>query len=145
VFFGNQPLGNSNANFLQPGGIFPGNLLPVDCNVGNGCSTYFLTTVAGGGDPRLNRPGIGRNTFRGPKYSALDMSFVKKFALSKIGFLGETASFDIRVNFFNITNKLNLTPFSAASDSTRPQLDRFGVATSALAGRTGELQIRLSF
>jgi hypothetical protein len=146
AFFGTQPLSNTNANFLQPGGIFPNNLIAgADCNTGAGCSRYFLTVVNGGGDPRLNRPGIGRNTFRGPQYSSLDMSFVKKIPLAGLGFFGDASSFDIRVNFFNITNKLNLAPFNAATDSTRPQLDRLGVALAGLAGRTGELQLRLSF
>jgi hypothetical protein len=132
-FLGGQPLANTNGNFLQPGGIFPGG------------GPVFFSTATNGDDPRLNRPGIGRNVFFGPKYSSVDMSFVKRFGLPNIGPLREGAAFEIKVNFFNIFNTLNLTPFNSFTDSTRVQLQQFGVATSGLAGRTGELQLRLSF
>jgi hypothetical protein len=132
-FFGGQPLPNTNDHFLQPGGIFPG-----------GGSAFFSTTT-NGDDPKLNPPGIGRNRFRGPRYFATDMSFVKRFVLPKAGFLGENANVDVRFNFFNLFNNLNLAPFNAGTDSTRVNLATFGVATAALAGRTGEFQIRFSF
>ena len=133
-FLGGQPLSNTNANFLKPGGIFPG-----------GGSTYFSTSINENGNPFAIRPGIGRNVFRGPRYSDLDMSFAKEFGLPSIGLLGENAKVDLRFNFFNILNTLNLTPFNSNTDSTRVQLASFGTATSALAGRTGEFQIRFSF
>ena len=130
-YFGGQPLSNSNSNFLQPGGIFPG-----------GGAAYFSTTT-NGNDPFLNPPGIGRNRFRGPKYFATDIAVAKDFGLGSWG--GENASLNLRFNFFNVFNQLNLTPFNSNTDSTRVQSNRFGTATSALAGRTGEFQIRLSF
>jgi Carboxypeptidase regulatory-like domain/TonB dependent receptor len=132
-YFGGQPLNNSNSNFLQPEGIFPG-----------GGDDYFSLNTNG---PSfiLNPPGIGRNVFRGPKYFALDMSFIKEFGLPNVGFFGENAKLDVRFNFFNILNTLNLTPFNSNSDSTRVNLPAFGTATSALAGRTGEFQVRFSF
>ncbi len=130
-YFGGQPLSNSNSNFLQPGGIFPG-----------GGGDYFSTTV-NGSNPFQNRPGIGRNRFRGPKYFATDIAVAKDFGLGAWG--GESASLNVRFNFFNVFNQLNLSPFNSNTDSTRVQSVRFGTATSALAGRTGEFQIRLSF
>ncbi len=133
-FLGGEPLANTNANFLQPGGIFPG-----------GGPAYFSTDIPFNGDPFANRPGIGRNVFRGPKYNNLDMSFVKQFGLPNTGFWGESAKVDFRMNFFNILNTLNLAPFNSNSDPTRVQLSTFGTATSALAGRTGEFQVRFSF
>jgi Carboxypeptidase regulatory-like domain/TonB dependent receptor len=133
-YFGAQPLSNSNANFLQPGGVFPG-----------GGATYFNTEVPFNANPFTQRPGIGRNVFRGPRYFDVDMSISKKFGLSKIGFLGESANVDVRFNFFNIFNTLNLTPFNSGVDSTRVTSPNFGRATSALAGRVGEFQIRFSF
>jgi len=132
-FFGGQPLDNTNSNFLQPGGIFPGG------------GTAFFSTTTNGDDPRLNPPGIGRNVFRGPRYFAVDMSLAKRFGLPNGGFLGENSSVDVRFNFFNIFNNLNLAPFNSATDSTRVNLGTFGVATQALAGRVGEFQIRFSF
>ncbi|HET6891157.1 MAG TPA: TonB-dependent receptor [Pyrinomonadaceae bacterium] len=128
---GRQPLENTNSNFLQPGGIFPG-----------GGTAYFGTTLVGN-NPFLNRPGIGRNRFRGPRYSATDISIAKDFGLG--AWSGERASLNVRFNFFNVFNQLNLSPFISNSDSTRVQSDRFGTATSALSGRVGEFQIRLSF
>lgn len=145
-YYGGEPLSNSNDNFLSPGGIFPNNLIPgADCNVAPGCSRYFNTVIPFNGDPFANKPGIGRNSFRGPKYFDLDMAFAKEFMLPTIKGLGENAKIDVRFNFFNILNTLNLAPFNSSTDPTRIQLTSFGTATNALAGRTGEFQIRLSF
>lgn len=132
-YTGAQPDANTNDNFLRPGGIFgvPG--------------TSIFGTEFNTNDPFANPPAIGRNTFRGPKYFNVDMSFVKSFGLPEFGWLNESARLDVRFNFFNIFNTLNLTPFNALSDPTRVQLNTFGVATSALAGRVGEFQVRFSF
>ncbi len=145
-YLGGVPLSNSNDNFLAPGGIFPNNLIAgADCNVAPGCSRYFNTVVPFNGNPFVNRPGIGRNVFRGPKYFGLDMAFAKVFGLPSGGFLGENAKIDLRFNFFNILNTLNLANFNSNSDPTRVQLNTFGTATGALAGRTAEFQARFSF
>jgi carboxypeptidase family protein/TonB-dependent receptor-like protein len=128
---GRQPLENSNSNFLQPGGIFPG-----------GGPAYFGTTL-NGNNPFQNLPGIGRNRFRGPRYFSTDIAVGKDFGLGAWG--GESANLNVRFNFFNVFNQLNLTPFTSNTDSTRVQSNRFGTATSALSGRTGEFQVRLSF
>ena len=128
---GKQPLDNTNDNFLQPGGIFPG-----------GGPAYFGTTIVGN-DPFANRPGIGRNRFRGPRYFSTDISVAKDFGLGT--WTSERASLNVRFNFFNVFNQLNLTPFNSNTDPTRVTLNTFGTAVSALAGRVGEFQIRLSF
>ena len=75
-------------------------------------------------------------------------------------FLGESASLELRANFFNVFNKLNLTPFAFGSDAVtlgffdtqgpaQPGVlnnnPRFGRATSGLAGRVVELQARFRF
>jgi len=133
AYNGTRPLSNTDANFLQPGGIFPG-----------GGAAYFNTAVSGG-NPFANRPGIGRNSLFGPKYFSTDVSFVKRFGLPNIGFFREGAGVDLRVNFFNVFNNLNLSPFNSNSDPTRVTLQTFGTATSALSGRVGELQIRFNF
>ena len=73
------------------------------------------------------------------------MSFAKRFGLGSWGFLGENANVDVKFNFFNLLNNLNLAPFNSNSDPTRIQLNTFGVATSGLSGRVGEFQIRFSF
>lgn len=139
AFFGKQPLSNSNDNFLQPGGIFPG-----------GGALYFSTKV--NVDPvlnaptfQLNPPGIGRNVFRGPKYFSVDMSLSKRFGLSNFGVLGENPNLDLRLNFFNIFNNLNLAPFQSGSGGVFVNRPTFGEPDGALAGRVIELQARFNF
>jgi hypothetical protein len=131
---GNRPLANTDSNFLQPGGIFPG-----------GGGAYFNTSVDFNANPFANRPAIGRNSLFGPKYFATDLSIVKRFGLPHVGILGEGAGVDLRVNFFNVFNNLNLAPFNSNSDPTRITLATFGTATNGLAGRVGELQVRFNF
>ena len=130
---GTQPAANTNDNFLRPLGIF-----------GVSATSIFGVTTTSG-DPFANRPAIGRNTFRGPRYFDTDLAISKHFGLGDWGILGENASIDVRFNFFNLFNTLNLTPFNALTDSTRVDSPNFGRATEALAGRTGEFQIRFSF
>jgi hypothetical protein len=43
------------------------------------------------------------------------MSLVKFIPLSKIGPLNESANLELRANFFNIFNQLNLAPFAFGS------------------------------
>jgi hypothetical protein len=102
-------------------------------------------------------PGIGRNSFRGPNYFNVDLSVVKQ---TRLGFIGETANLELRANFFNVFNILNLTSFAFGSDATtigffdprgpnEPGVltnnPRFGRAVSGLSGRVVELQARFRF
>jgi len=132
-YSGAQPADNTNDNFLRPNGVF------------GVAGTSIFGTAVNGSNPFANPPAIGRNVFRGPRYFDVDMTFAKKFGLGNWGFLGENANVDVRFNFFNIFNTLNLTPFDSNTDPTRVQLPTFGRATSALAGRVGEFQVRFSF
>jgi hypothetical protein len=131
---GTQPLDNSNDNFLQDGGLF----------AGSNPTTVFGTTIIGN-TFELNPPAIGRNTIRGPRYFAVDMAVAKKIKFGHSGFFGENTALDVRFNFFNIFNNLNLVPFTANSDPTRVQLSTFATATGGQAGRVGEFQLRFSF
>ncbi|MBC7898506.1 MAG: TonB-dependent receptor [Saprospiraceae bacterium] len=135
---GNQPIANTNDNFLSPGGIFPG-----------GGSQYFSGTIitdpSGRPNFELNPPAVGRNAFRGPKYFNIDMSFAKRFGLPSLGVLGEAANLELRVNAFNIFNTLNLTPFNFADGNLFFTSGNFGQATSGLSGRVVELQARFRF
>ena len=103
-------------------------------------------------------PGIGRNSFRGPSYFNVDMSLVKHTRLG--GFLGESSDLELRANFFNVFNQLNLKTFEFGSDAVtigffdprganEPGVltnnPRFGIATEGLAGRVVELQARFRF
>jgi|SRR5580658_471115 hypothetical protein len=100
-------------------------------------------------------PGIGRNTFRGPRYQDIDLTVLKNFALPNMKFVGEGANIQLRLTAYNVFNKLNLAPFSFGSNSTvisnqcctlTPAAQSlFGTATNGLAGRVVELQARFSF
>jgi Carboxypeptidase regulatory-like domain/TonB dependent receptor/TonB-dependent Receptor Plug Domain len=90
-------------------------------------------------------PALGRNSLRGPGYFDLDMSVVKRFGLPNTKFWGEGAAIELRGNFFNIVNKLNLQPFSFGTDNTRVENSLFGISPGALSGRVIEFQARFSF
>ncbi|MEK7724216.1 MAG: TonB-dependent receptor [Acidobacteriota bacterium] len=132
-YTGLQPAANSNENFLRQFGVF-----------GVAGSSVFGTAY-NSSNPFQSRPGVGRNSFRGPRYFTVDMTVAKKFALGSMGFLGENANIDVRFNFFNVFNTLNLAPFNALTDNIRVNAAQFGTATNGLSGRVGEFQIRFSF
>src|SRR5688572_1441987 len=125
-YFGGALEDTDNEAFIRPGGNFPG-----------GGLAFFDPNNPGGTLP----PGIGRNSFRGPRYFAVDMSIGKRTGLP--GFLGEAAFLEVKANFFNAFNNLNLAPFGFFA----PNVDNpdFGRARNALAGRVVELQARFNF
>ncbi|HTG15195.1 MAG TPA: TonB-dependent receptor [Blastocatellia bacterium] len=133
-YFGGAGDDTSDQAFLT-GSNFPG-----------GGAMFFDTTIAG--DPptfELNPPGIGRNSFRGPKYSSVDMSLVKNFGLPKLPALGEGARLELRANFFNAFNQLNLLPIGFFDPGADVNNSNFGRAKEGLSGRVVELQARFSF
>jgi len=115
-----------NEAFIRPGGNFPG-----------GGQLYFLPNNSAG----TLRPGIGRNSFRGPRYFSVDMSLAKRTGMPS--FLGEGTFLEVKANFFNVFNTLNLRPFGFFA----PNIDSpdFGRANGALAGRVVEFQARFNF
>ena len=158
AFLGGRPQDNTNHNFLT-GGLFP-DLGPIVTIPGT-CirrNNYFVVSTnpvptnppacdMSGGTPTylLNPPGIGRNVFRGPKYRSLDLSIVKRFRLDGLFGMQEGAGFDLRANFFNIFNQLNLDNFGFGDDSTFVDRAQFGRAQRGLAGRVVEFQARFNF
>lgn len=127
-YFGGALDDTNNEAFIRPGGNFPG-----------GGLVYFDPNNPGG----LLTPGIGRNSFRGPRYFATDLSLSKKTGLPRFMHLGEGAFLEVRANAFNVFNQLNLQPFGFFA----PNVDNpdFGRAERALAGRVIEFQGRISF
>ncbi|HXG66170.1 MAG TPA: TonB-dependent receptor [Blastocatellia bacterium] len=91
------------------------------------------------------RPGVGRNSLRGPGYFSVDMTAVKRFGFPTMPVLGENAGIEIKVNAYNLFNRLNLEPFQANADNTQIQHVDFGRAIRALSGRVVEFQARFSF
>lgn len=129
AYFGGALTDTSDEAFMRVGGNFPG-----------GGAKFFDTT-----DPGARVPGIGRNVFRGPRYSDIDLSLVKRTGLPSFHVLGENAALELRANLFNAFNMLNLAPFGFFSASTDVNNPNFGRATSGLSGRVIELQARFSF
>jgi len=127
TYFGGAGNNTSNDAFIN-GTNFPGG------------GSHFFSTAAPVG---FQLPGIGRNSFRGPRYFDVDMAVSKKFALNR--FIGEGRFFEVKANFFNIFNLLNLQPFNFNSPSTQVTNALFGKAERGLAGRVVEFQGRFSF
>jgi hypothetical protein len=126
AFFGRAVYDNSNDAFVY-GGNWPG-----------GGGTYFDVTSKG-------PPGVGRNSFRGPRYFATDLSVAREFKLSRFR-LGEAAAIDLRANLYNLFNTLNLTPFGFFDPGVFADSPQFGRATQpGLAGRVVEFQGRFRF
>jgi hypothetical protein len=139
-YTGPSDIDTSNDAFIN-GTNFPG-----------GGAPFF--TVFKQADGSIAPPGIGRNSFRGPKYFNVDFSLVKQTRF------GENTNLELRANFFNIFNKLNLASFNFGSNAvTIGNFDananggvgrlnnnpNFGRANVGLAGRVVELQARFRF
>jgi len=122
----------SNEAFMREFGNFPGGPL------------QYFSVPPPGSFTQPPRPGVGRNSFRGPRYFSVDATLTKRFGLPIPG-LGPDAGVEVRANAFNLFNNLNLPPFTFNSPSTQIQSDDFGRATAALAGRVVEFQARFSF
>jgi len=118
----------SDEAFMRIGGNFPG-----------GGTQYFV--ISG----QLQRPGIGRNSFRGPQYFSTDLALAKQTGMPKFLGLGEEAKLDLRFNFFNAFNQLNLQAIQFGSAQAVIEDPRFGRSPGGLAGRVIEFQARFSF
>jgi hypothetical protein len=130
-YFGGAGTDTSNSALIS-GANFPGGGLKFFNPGPNNCT------------PLTCAPGVGRNSFRGPGFEQLDMSFGKQFPVS---FVRENAFIEVRANAFNVLNHLNLSPYTFNSSSTIIQDPHFGTpgTTNALAGRVIELQARFQF
>ena len=73
------------------------------------------------------------------------MSLAKTFSLPNLGVLGESPNLELRFNFFNVFNTLNLQPFGFFSSGTFVNHTDFGQVDGALAGRAVEFQARFRF
>jgi outer membrane receptor protein involved in Fe transport len=114
-------------------------------NFPGGPLEYFTPPPPSGRVEVPPRPGVGRNSFRGPRYFAVDATLSKRFGLPTITGIGGGAALEIRANAYNLFNDLNLRSFNFDSASTRIDNPDFGRATEALAGRVVEFQARFSF
>jgi hypothetical protein len=90
----------------------------------------------------LPPPGLDRNSFLGPGYRDVDMTVGKAFGLPNMRVLGENAKLEIKANFLNIFNILNINPSTVNTNIAVPSL---GQATGALGARNIDFQARFSF
>ena len=139
AYLGHAGSNFSTDNFKKPNGNFPGIVSGGNCTAANGPiagTPYFDVCTVG-------PPFIHRNSFRGPRYQSIDASLAKTTSVPF--FRGEQAKLDLRANFFNLFNKLNLIPFGRNANNVSINDTHFGQASGALAGRVIEFQARLSF
>jgi len=138
--------GNSNSDgqaFFTPPNLQPGTLFtclfpnpdPVACPKGQ---------QGFGGLPSI--AGIARNSFTGPGYFDIDAQLSKSFGLPNMKLVGENAKIEVRANFYNLFNKVNL---NGTCGWNGIQCDikgsHFGESGSALGARVIEMQARFSF
>ncbi len=106
-------------------------------NVGG--ANYFTTILPPTG---VYKPGIGRNSFRGPCYQNIDMSMAKEFAHD----FGERHTLlRLQANMYNVFNKLQLQPIGNNSGGSNIASAYFGYAQGADEGRVIELLARFQF
>jgi hypothetical protein len=106
-----------------------------------------MQAASGTGFPNPNaslppRPGLDRNAFTGPGYRNIDASLTKAFGLPNTRLLGESATFEIRADIFNLFNLLNLDPGQVRNNVNQ---GNFGQDTNVLGSRTVSFQGRFSF
>jgi Carboxypeptidase regulatory-like domain/TonB dependent receptor len=148
AYTGGAGMNTSNNTFMQA----------TNPNYHGDATAYFLPSafVVGPAFPATApppAPGIHRNSLNGPHYNDLDASLSKGFGLPNTRVLGESARIEVRVDTYNLFNKLNLdtanidnTLGSVNPDGTIQSANTdFGVARNALGSRTVQLQARFSF
>jgi hypothetical protein len=118
----NYHISTSRKSYIQ--GVFP------RCSGTNldGCGPFTLPALGQEGNERVNQ-------FRNPGFAQVDATFKKVTPIT------EGITLDLRVDFFNLFNRVNLTGVNtdAASGSS------FGVSTSTQIPRQGQLGARLEF
>lgn len=80
----------------------------------------------------------GRNAFKAPAYTNLDMRFSKTFNI------GERVKAQFLFEFFNVLNRQNPGAISNQHPDLNPTVP-FGTITQVLPGREGQVGIRISF
>ncbi|NUN00286.1 MAG: TonB-dependent receptor [Bryobacteraceae bacterium] len=80
---------------------------------------------------------LKRNIYRNPGFANVDVAMVKKIP---IGLLGERGKLELRFEFFNVLNRVNLTGIN-----NNPASPQFGRSTSTLDPRIIQLCGRIQF
>jgi hypothetical protein len=144
----------------RPTGYGPGSGAPAGATAMNSCGNSNF--VHGGNFPlgganyfaygTPGPPGIGRNSFNGPCYQDLDMSFAKQVTFN---LRDHPALFRFQANFFNILNLTNLQPIGFGSTEALVSTNTtagthvvnplFGLSPGADNGRVIEFFGRIQF
>lgn len=98
--------------------------------------------------PLPTKPGIARNSFRGPGYFDIDATLSKSFGIPKMKLIGENGRIEFRANFYNLFNRLNLNGNGQQyTGGIQAEItnSHFGESQSSLGARIIELQARFSF
>jgi hypothetical protein len=133
----NGQAGNSCSNNAFTTGSNFSNRFSGTTNVGG--ANYFTTILPPTG---VYKPGIGRNSFRGPCYQDIDISMAKEYShdIGEHPFL-----FRIQANMYNAFNELQLQPIGNNSGGSNIASAYFGYAQAADSGRVIEVLGRVQF
>jgi len=132
AYYGGAGTSCSNTAFTT------GSNFPKRGGAGGG-TNYFSTTLPPLG---VYKPGIGRNSFRGPCYEDVDMSFAKEFSHD---FGDRHTLLRLQANMYNAFNQLQLQPIGNNSGGSNIANAYFGYAQAADEGRVIELLARFQF
>ena len=137
AYYGGAVYGCSNSLFTN-GSDFPNRGAG---GTGGGLSYFDVTPPA---NSHAYVPGIGRNSFSGPCYQDVDLSFAKQFSYD---FGDHHTVLRIQANMYNPFNILQLQPLSNGNANPGANISNqfFGYAQGADAGRVIELLARIQF
>jgi hypothetical protein len=113
-------------------------------NFPKGGPAYFDITTPVDQTNYTYKPGIGRNSFRGPCYFDIDMSFAKQFTLNRYE---HNTQLRLQVNAYNIFNILQLQPIPNGNTNGSAIITNstFGESLGGDAGRVIEITARIQF
>ncbi len=160
IYLGGGGKNTSNAafetgsNFPNPGAMITGAPIPSPCGgtITNYefSDSYFevpnysnaITDCPGQSTTNfIPAPGIGKNSFPGPRYRDADITIAKSFGLPNMRVLGDNAAIEIKADMLNVFNITNLNPGISSNITS----SNFGQATSALGSRIIDFQARFNF
>jgi Carboxypeptidase regulatory-like domain/TonB dependent receptor len=136
----------NNTTFMSPGGDFPKTALSYF-----GVPSFQMGPAFPASGPIPSAPGVTRNSFTGPGYRDFDAMLGKTFGMPKMKALGEDAQIELRADFFNLFNTLNLVnpgidgTSNVISFNGTTSSPTFGQSLGALGARVIELTARFSF
>lgn len=132
AYFGGAGTSCSNSAFTT------GSNFPNRGGAGGG-TNYFSTTLPPLG---VYRPGIGRNSFRGPCYQDADISLAKQISHD---FGDHHTLIRLQANMYNFLNELQLQPIGNNTAGSDILNAFFGYSQAADSGRVVEFFARIQF